>query len=748
LPYTYQVTPYYEMWVATGAGGAGIQFAYSGDGVNWHEFNGGAALPGLYSSGYHSFVLYDAGGFGTSYRYKVWYWSGIMGYSVGDIRTADSVDGIVWENDQALTQDGAMPIVTGLGVGWNRGSYGPNHVIYNAGGSATLDDGSLWNNRYVMYYNGTDGSQEYVGLGYSTDGKHWKRYGDDPILPLGASGEWDSYSISYVSLVRKNATEWHLWYSGSQTNGTNEGIGYASSSDGIHWTKSAGHIFHKSDGVAWRNDRTYTPVTLYSAANFDGHGDTSPYKMWFTGRSSGGNYAIGCARTDEVTFGSLLRPGDALTYTLTYVNNGPGPATSVTVMDRLSPGIKRTGSTSSPDHEPPTGADPVWVWSIGTLDAGQGGVITLSAVVDMNVAWGQLTTITNWVTITTATVEDNTANNVYSATQRVIPGEPYTVTLTPVPATIALTGTSSVTATVTDRWGNPVSDGTTITFTANSLGTIPTSQPRVTVNGVATSTFQAGLVAGAAIVTGTTTTAVGAASITVTPDLPYTLTLQANPTMLMANGASTSAITATVVDQFGNPVADNTSVSFSATLGSVSTPHLTKDGRAVATFTAGALAGTATVTATTNGRSSSVNLVLTQGLIDLSQSFKRASAAVVASTESLTYTIILTNSGNSVATNVVLTDPIPLGVTFVPSSLSGDGATYNASQNRIEWSGTLQPGGSVRFTYAITVSTVQVITVTNKANVSLDNVLDRVLIAEARVTPRYLYLPLVMRSFP
>jgi len=120
LPYTYQVTPYYKMWVATGAGAAGIQFAYSNDGISWYEFNNGAALPGLYPTGYHSFVLYDTGGFGTSHRYKVWYWSGIMSYAVGDIRTAESVDGIAWENDQPLTQEAAMPIVTGLGVGWNR----------------------------------------------------------------------------------------------------------------------------------------------------------------------------------------------------------------------------------------------------------------------------------------------------------------------------------------------------------------------------------------------------------------------------------------------------------------------------------------------------------------------------------------------------------------------------------------------------------------------------------------------------
>ena len=112
----------------------------------------------------------------------------------------------------------------------------------------------------------------------------------------------------------------------------------------------------------------------------------------------------------------------------------------------------------------------------------------------------------------------------------------------------------------------------------------------------------------------------------------------------------------------------------------------------------------------------------------------------------MTYTIVLTNLGNSVATNVVMTDSVSVGVTFVLGSLSGDGAAYNASQNRIEWSGTLLPGGSVRFVYAITVRTHQVITITNTAYVSLGNVVDRNLIAEVRATPRYVYLPVVMRN--
>ncbi len=301
LPQTYTVAPYYKMWVATGSGGAGVQFAYSSDGATWHEFNAGQALPGLDPQGYHNFVLYDPDGFGgTDYKYKIWYWDSGELYDINAIRYAESQDGILWENDQPLTDaDAARPIIEASG--WNRGSYGPNQVFYNPDGSSTLDDDALWNNKYVMYYNGTDGDHEYIGLGYSADGKAWNRYADEPILPLGPTGAWDSWSISYASIVRISDAEWHMWYSGSAASGTNHGIGYAASTDGLTWRKSVDNpIFHKDDGVAWRDGRTYTPQVLHSAARFDGHGTPVHYKMWFTGRSSAENYAIGYAELGSV----------------------------------------------------------------------------------------------------------------------------------------------------------------------------------------------------------------------------------------------------------------------------------------------------------------------------------------------------------------------------------------------------------------------------------------------------------------
>jgi uncharacterized repeat protein (TIGR01451 family) len=625
----------------------------------------------------------------------------------------------------------------------------------------------------------------------------------------------------------------------------------------------------------------------------------------------------------------ILRPGDALTYTITFRNNGPGPAAHVTVVDHLPVGIKRTGSDSNPDHEPPVRMGRTWIWQVGTLEPGQGGVIHLHAVVDTGSVWRHVKTATNCAAIL-ASKDRNPTNNWDCVTSQVLPEEQYQVHLTPAPSTIAQMGTSLVTATVTDHGGKPVRDGTLITFTSDSLGTFVTAQPRTTLNGVATSTYRAGTVTGISTITGTTAAGWGTAVITITsspgyalvlqaapttqiaggssaltatvtdqygapvsgatvtfqtdlgnvlsprmtvngvatsqisstvagiahitaksgsaqdtavvtftPGEPshlalqadptsqvvgnsslltatvtdqfgnlvdseivtfatdlgsvlspqvtvngvatslvsstvtgiahitaksetvqdtavvtftsgaaYTVTLQANPTSLIADGVSTSVITATITDQFGNLVADWTRVDLTATLGSVSTPHVTVNGQAVATFTAGSVPGTATVTATADSRSGSINLTLSVGHVDLSSSVKSASAHILTRAGPLTYTIALTNSGNLVAANVVVTDPIPIGTVFVPGSLNG-GATYNPSLDQIEWSGSVPAGGSVRFSGVVTVSLESEVIV-NYAYVSLNGVLDRILSAETRIilpTPpalQKIYLPIIM----
>lgn len=333
---------YYKMWYGNTDATRWQWVAYSNDGINWENAE---EVSGIASHGYHAKLVYVAGGYGAGpYFYKIWYWDpDVSIYGITAMRTADSADGVTWVNDQVLTQDASHPLVTGVWPDWNRGSYGPVHVLHNP--SASNSGGDPFEYSFAMYYDGTTGGVEVTGLGYSTDGNHWSRFGDEPVLGLGAPGEWDSDYASHGTVVRESDGVWHLWYSGGgPSSGGNQGIGYASSADGINWTKSPGNpLLYYTDGVAWRDNRTYTPSVIYRPDKFGGHGGLSRFKMWFTGRSSTGNYAIGhmASLDPELSLSKTASPpgeitrGSVVTYTLAMRNEGGGPSSGAKITDAV-----------------------------------------------------------------------------------------------------------------------------------------------------------------------------------------------------------------------------------------------------------------------------------------------------------------------------------------------------------------------------------------------------------------------------
>ena len=282
------VSAKYKMWYGTSGSQTGL--ATSDDGISWTDQ--GVVM----GNGYHATVEYYADGFAgansgdnpsdiTMY-YRMWYWDPSHLYDVAAIGYAESPDGVNWYNYQPL-QNGTVSIVTSVHPEWNRGSYGPCGILYNPSASNT---GTDWT--FTMYYDGTTGGDEAIGLGFSSDGITWTGYDADdngkadPVLEgTYASGDWDYNYVSRATIIKNADDDYEMWYSGG-TGKMDHGIGYATSPDGIHWTRDEDNpIFHKDDGVDWRDDRTYCPAVLK---------DESAYKMWFTGKDKEtGDYSIG-----------------------------------------------------------------------------------------------------------------------------------------------------------------------------------------------------------------------------------------------------------------------------------------------------------------------------------------------------------------------------------------------------------------------------------------------------------------------
>ena len=285
----------YHMWYTDTDSGGDYVVGYttSSDGSSWDT---PTTVTGLTGTPNHVVVLNI--GSETSPNYRIWYadaskWP----YDIELFRTAESSDGINWGNDRLMESDSEAPLFTNVHGTWWYGSYGPGAVLYNADGYEVINNEDPMGNKYVMYYDvysSYEGTQENTALAYSVDGINWKRYGDEPVIfAEGDSSFWDAGYL-YAWSVLKLEDGYHMWYSGG-VSGSNKGIGYAYSVDGLEWEKdSENPLLHATDEDAqdWRQERTYTPMVLLDC-------DESEWKMYFSAvdgtKASHNKYAIGLA---------------------------------------------------------------------------------------------------------------------------------------------------------------------------------------------------------------------------------------------------------------------------------------------------------------------------------------------------------------------------------------------------------------------------------------------------------------------
>jgi hypothetical protein len=87
---------------------------------------------------------------------------------------------------------------------------------------------------FRMYYHGFSGPTHQVGLATSTDGLNWSKYPGNPILTPGPD-PWDSTQVRVPMVWKEGPEDYRMIYTGLGSGGFQ--VGYATSSDGIAWTK-------------------------------------------------------------------------------------------------------------------------------------------------------------------------------------------------------------------------------------------------------------------------------------------------------------------------------------------------------------------------------------------------------------------------------------------------------------------------------------------------------------------------------
>jgi predicted GH43/DUF377 family glycosyl hydrolase len=115
----------------------------------------------------------------------------------------------------------------------------------------------VWNGTsYLMYYTSYSSSTEKdVGLAVSNDMIHWNEFAGNPIIRPGPSA-YDSEWTAYPSVIYDHSL-YKMWYAGQDILTKTETINYATSSDGVHWTKHADNPVLTSQTV---NSQSYDEV--------------------------------------------------------------------------------------------------------------------------------------------------------------------------------------------------------------------------------------------------------------------------------------------------------------------------------------------------------------------------------------------------------------------------------------------------------------------------------------------------------
>ena len=280
--------PKFKCWYSYG-GGTSIRLITSNDAISW---SAPVALTGFTTNAHHAHVVYNRSGFGSQsdIKYKMWYWdSGVATYTIDRIRYAESIDGINWVNDQAVTQDATYKLISGNFGDWNASTWGFQKVFYQ--GNAKNTGTNPWDYNYVAYYDANTGTTyQTTGLAYSVDGISWFNRQTQPTLNRSYDNvaAWDYYSASFGSIIR-DINGFHFWYTGGIFSGNtdNYGIGYAHSEDGFVWMRdSSNPIFSVIDGQTYRDERCYTPSivddgygTLYMFYTAQGTAQTGRKKL-------------------------------------------------------------------------------------------------------------------------------------------------------------------------------------------------------------------------------------------------------------------------------------------------------------------------------------------------------------------------------------------------------------------------------------------------------------------------------------
>lgn len=341
----------------------------------------------------------------------------------------------------------------------------------------------------------------------------------------------------------------------------------------------------------------------------------------------------------------------------------------------------------------------------------------------------------------------------------ILPNTPTTLTVTVNPATIRVCQTANVTTTITDNFGNPISNKSVNLSISPGASTDFSPNPGNTNSaGIFTSILTGRTAASPALIQGTILSPIltDLTSLNViTPAVPTNLTLTVAPNPL-ATGGNTATITATVTDCLGASAGQVVTFTVSNPALAFFTPDpfvatTNASGIATATLTSGSTDGTVVVTATAGSLVQTVNVTLQTAVLTITKTADPVSGTEVRPGQRINYTLQVINNGTGAANNITITDVLPAGVNFASVVSCGSGATCTGGSTTTVTVPTLGASQSIAATIqvAVTAPTSGTI-ISNQATVRSGQtslITSNVVAHTVTTATTDLFLPIIFKDF-
>jgi predicted GH43/DUF377 family glycosyl hydrolase len=245
-----------------------------GDG-GWDKYSGNPTLGGTNGTCFDVSVLNEAG------KYRMWFsWR-----PKASVAVVESKDGFHWSEP-------VISLAPNKATGWEDDINRP--AVIKHGGT------------YHLWYTGQAGEHSAIGYATSADGVVWKRMSGQPVL--SADQPWEKVAVMCPDVIwDESARLYKMWYSGGEQYEP-DAIGYATSPDGMVWTKHRENPIFKSDpNIPWEQAKV-TACQLVEDAGW--------YLMFYIGFRDVDHAQIGVARSrDGITnwqrlpANPIIRPG-------------------------------------------------------------------------------------------------------------------------------------------------------------------------------------------------------------------------------------------------------------------------------------------------------------------------------------------------------------------------------------------------------------------------------------------------------